>query len=91
MDDCTNALNLLKPSLPINLHERAICFGRRGMALFRLGFFKQGISELEASIKLDKSSEFESILEECRLELKNNESNKKADENMNEENKEETR
>ncbi|CAG9768013.1 unnamed protein product [Ceutorhynchus assimilis] len=68
-DDCSEALKLLRPALPVNLQERALCIGRRGIGLFNLGFFKQGIDELEASVKLCRSDEFESALSEYKLKF----------------------
>lgn len=78
MDDCTSALNLYKPVSAVNLHERAVCLGRRGVGLFELGFAKQGISELEASVKLEPDEEFRSILEECRNSVKDAPNEEKA-------------
>ncbi|XP_030750448.1 LOW QUALITY PROTEIN: dynein assembly factor 4, axonemal [Sitophilus oryzae] len=68
-EDCSDALKLLRPALPINLDDRALCIGRRGVALFKLGFLKQGISELKASLKLKKDEEFENILNDFEMEF----------------------
>ncbi|XP_066257616.1 dynein axonemal assembly factor 4-like [Euwallacea similis] len=69
VDDCSKALSLYKPLCAVNLHERAVCIGRRGIALFKLGLLQQGISELQASIKLENSEEFRIALQECEREL----------------------
>ncbi|XP_050296981.1 dynein axonemal assembly factor 4-like [Anthonomus grandis grandis] len=81
IEDCTEALNLLKPALPVNKEDRALCLGRRGEALFKLGFLKQGISELEASNKLNKCNEFEKLLAEFKAEMA--EAELKQEENFN--------
>ncbi|ENN71581.1 hypothetical protein YQE_11681, partial [Dendroctonus ponderosae] len=70
VDDCTSALDLYKPVSAVNLHERALCLGRRGVGLYELGFGKQGISELEASLKLEPDGEFKTLLQEYRDKLK---------------------
>ncbi|XP_060531746.1 dynein axonemal assembly factor 4-like [Cylas formicarius] len=69
VDDCSNALELLKPALPVNLVARALCIGRRGVALCKLGLLKQGLTEFEASLRLKPNSEFEAALEETRRKL----------------------
>ncbi|XP_066149155.1 dynein axonemal assembly factor 4-like [Euwallacea fornicatus] len=69
VDDCSKALSLYKPLCEVNLHERAVCIGRRGIALFKLGLLQQGISELQASIKLESNEEFRIALEGYEKEL----------------------
>ncbi|KAJ8971328.1 hypothetical protein NQ317_012295 [Molorchus minor] len=63
--DCTTALELLKPEVPINLKERALCIARRGEALCKLGYQKQGIEEIKFSLKLVPDTHFENVLEEA--------------------------
>ncbi|CAH1170066.1 unnamed protein product [Phaedon cochleariae] len=63
LQDCSTALELLKPECSSNLQERAICIGRRGQALCKLGMKKQGLDELKFSLKLVHDDEFKKILE----------------------------
>lgn len=63
IEDCTTALDLLKPEVSLNLKERALCIGRRGEALCRIGFIKQGVEEIKISLKLMSSDYFTNILE----------------------------
>lgn len=42
----------MKPEVPQNLRERALCIGWRGIALTHLGLVKEGIEELKASLCL---------------------------------------
>ncbi|KAG5880864.1 hypothetical protein JTB14_017791 [Gonioctena quinquepunctata] len=63
LQDCSSALDLLKPECPSNLTERAQCTGRRGEALCKLGMKKQGIEEIEYSLKLVKNEYYQGILE----------------------------
>ncbi|KAF7282720.1 dynein axonemal assembly factor 4 [Rhynchophorus ferrugineus] len=83
VDDCTEALILLKPISPINLDERALCIGRRGIALFKLGFTKQGIAEIKESLKKKNNDELTAILNDLEHEYeqnnKNNDTQKPAD------------
>lgn len=62
-EDCSTALDLLKPEVALNLRERALCIGRRGEALCKLGFTKQGVGELKISLKLISSDHFANVLE----------------------------
>ncbi|CAH0546257.1 unnamed protein product [Brassicogethes aeneus] len=67
INDCSSALDLLKPAVPINLEQRALCIGRRGVALCKLNMFKHGISELEISIKMLPNEFFQKALEEAKI------------------------
>ncbi|XP_017770310.1 PREDICTED: dyslexia susceptibility 1 candidate gene 1 protein homolog [Nicrophorus vespilloides] len=60
--DCSEALERLIPAVAANLKERAICIGRRGCALHKVGMKKQAIDELKASLKLERISLFEDYL-----------------------------
>ncbi|XP_019871374.1 dynein axonemal assembly factor 4-like [Aethina tumida] len=69
VNDCSSALNLLKPAVPVNLKERALCIGRRGVALCRLNVLKHGINELEASLRLLPDEYFEQELKDAKIKL----------------------
>lgn len=75
MQDCSRALELLKPEVPLNLKERALCVGRRGIALVKLGLIKEGIGELKASLSLVPNEGFSYQLEEAMDSLNNSEDN----------------
>ncbi|KAJ8919689.1 hypothetical protein NQ315_006217 [Exocentrus adspersus] len=68
VQDCSSALDLLKPAVSLNLNERALCVGRRGEALCKLGFIKQGVEELKISLQLKPSPYFTTVLETIRNE-----------------------
>nr|XP_023012256.1 dynein assembly factor 4, axonemal-like [Leptinotarsa decemlineata] len=63
LQDCSSAIDLLKPECASNLKERAQCIGRRGEALCKLGMKKQGTDELKFSLKLMKNDHFQNVLE----------------------------
>ncbi|KAJ8964490.1 hypothetical protein NQ314_004777 [Rhamnusium bicolor] len=67
IQDCSTALDLLKPEVPQNLKERALCIGRRGVALCKIDLIKQGIGELQISLKLVPNECFKTILEEVKI------------------------
>ncbi|KAL1501698.1 hypothetical protein ABEB36_006980 [Hypothenemus hampei] len=81
VDDCTKALQLYKPLSSVNLHERAVCLGRRGMALYKLGFAKEGISELQASLKLEENIKFNNTLAEYKMEYEKEQDNTQSSKN----------
>lgn len=56
----------MKPAVSANLLQRALCIGRRGVALHKLGLKKEAIGELEASLKLIQNDEFEKVLNEIK-------------------------
>jgi dyslexia susceptibility 1 candidate gene 1 protein len=56
-EDCSVALELLKPAVPSNLKARVQAFARRGAALSNLGFIKQAYNEFVAAVKLDPSND----------------------------------
>ncbi|XP_056641568.1 dynein axonemal assembly factor 4-like [Diorhabda sublineata] len=64
IEDCSAALELLTPICEANLHERAVCIGRRGQALCRYGKRRQGIEELKYSLRLIDSEGFRRALDE---------------------------
>ena len=59
----------MKPEVPSNLRERAFCLGRRGTALVNLGFVKQGIDELKASLTLLPNEDFSCKLNDALEKL----------------------
>ncbi|KAF2893988.1 hypothetical protein ILUMI_12184 [Ignelater luminosus] len=68
--DCSKAIELLRPAVPSNLKERVTCISRRGKALAKMGYFKEGISELEVAIKLcPNDEELKNALVEMKDEL----------------------
>ncbi|KAJ3662612.1 hypothetical protein Zmor_006951 [Zophobas morio] len=69
VQDCSSALDLMKPEVPSNLRERAFCLGRRGTALVNLGFVKQGIDELKASLTLLPNEDFSCKLNDALEKL----------------------
>ncbi|XP_044255773.1 dynein axonemal assembly factor 4-like [Tribolium madens] len=69
--DCSTALELMKPEVPLNLRERALCIGTRGVALVKLGLIKEGIGELKASLTLVPNENFSLQLEEALDSLNN--------------------
>ncbi|XP_062539995.1 dynein axonemal assembly factor 4-like [Armigeres subalbatus] len=56
-EDCSTALNLLVPPVEANRKARVACLARRGAALVKLGFLRQGCDELIAASKLDPQCE----------------------------------
>nr|CAH7722618.1 unnamed protein product [Callosobruchus chinensis] len=87
--DCSSAMELLQPAVPSNQLQRALCTGRRGVALCRLGMLKQGIDELVYSLKLMPNAEFMEALDNASkdYEVQKNEE-KKASEGSGVENEE---
>lgn len=53
VEDCSTAIDLLKPHCEGNRMARVNCIARRGLALSRCGFIREGYEELVAAIKLD--------------------------------------
>ncbi|CAH1977198.1 unnamed protein product [Acanthoscelides obtectus] len=84
--DCSSAMELLVPPVPSNQRQRALCTGRRGIALCKLGMLRQGIDELVFSLKLMPNAEFMEALDHARkdYEVQKNEE-KKAEEKRREE------
>uniref|UniRef100_A0A182JL43 Dynein axonemal assembly factor 4 n=1 Tax=Anopheles atroparvus TaxID=41427 RepID=A0A182JL43_ANOAO len=52
-EDCTSALELLEPPVEANRKARVACLARRGAALVKLGFLRQGYDEMMAASRLD--------------------------------------
>ncbi|XP_058836483.1 dynein axonemal assembly factor 4 [Topomyia yanbarensis] len=52
-EDCSTALELLSPPIEANRKARVSCLARRGAALTKLGYLRQGCEELIAACKLD--------------------------------------
>lgn len=42
----------MKPAVDGNFEERATCISRRGLALFKIGLYKEAFSELEIAIRM---------------------------------------
>lgn len=55
-EDCSKALELLEPKVEPNKAPRIQCLARRGAALCKLGFLKEGCGEMDAAWQLDKSN-----------------------------------
>lgn len=56
-EDCSTALTLLDPPIEANRKARTACLARRGAALVKLGFLRQGCDELIAASKLDPGND----------------------------------
>ncbi|CAH1109457.1 unnamed protein product [Psylliodes chrysocephalus] len=69
--DCSTALELLSPICEANLYERALCTGRRGEALCELNMKKQGIPELEFSLKLIDQEHYREVLQKEKVLYEN--------------------
>lgn len=52
MEDCSAALELMKPACEGNRRSRAKCIARRAAALARCGFLNKAIDEMKAAAKL---------------------------------------
>ncbi|XP_063240281.1 dynein axonemal assembly factor 4 isoform X2 [Bacillus rossius redtenbacheri] len=52
LNDCTKALELLVPAVPLNALQRARCHARRGSALCRLGLPERGLVDLRTALAL---------------------------------------
>ncbi|XP_058058741.1 dynein axonemal assembly factor 4-like [Anopheles bellator] len=51
-EDCSKALELLQPAVEANRKARVACLARRGAALVKLGFLRQGHEEMVAASQL---------------------------------------
>ncbi|XP_046968536.1 dynein axonemal assembly factor 4-like [Vanessa cardui] len=51
-NDCSTALDLMKPACEINRRSRGKCIARRAAALARLGYLNKAIDEMKAAAKL---------------------------------------
>lgn len=56
-EDCSKALELLKPPVASNQKARTQSLARRGAALLKLGFIRQAYEEFIAAVKLDPLDE----------------------------------
>ncbi|XP_055585701.1 dynein axonemal assembly factor 4-like [Uranotaenia lowii] len=56
-EDCSAALELLVPPIEANRKARTTCLARRGAALVKMGYIRQGFEELSAACKLDPLNE----------------------------------
>ncbi|XP_053690076.1 dynein axonemal assembly factor 4-like [Sabethes cyaneus] len=56
-EDCSTALDLLQPPIEANRPARVASLARRGAALAKLGFLRQGYEELVAAAKLDPEND----------------------------------
>lgn len=52
VNDCSTALDLLKPACEGNRQSRARCIARRAAALARLGYLNKAIEEMKAASRL---------------------------------------
>ncbi|CAH0693953.1 unnamed protein product [Spodoptera exigua] len=52
LNDCSTALDLMKPACESNRRSRAKCIARRAAALARLGYLNKAIDEMKAASKL---------------------------------------
>ncbi|XP_013188598.2 dynein axonemal assembly factor 4 [Amyelois transitella] len=52
LNDCSTALDLMKPHCEGNRRSRGKCIARRAAALVRLGYLSKGIDEMKAAVKL---------------------------------------
>lgn len=52
MNDCSTALDLMKPACESNRYSRAKCIARRAAALARVGYLSKAIDEMKAAGKL---------------------------------------
>ncbi|GJQ84271.1 hypothetical protein Trydic_g2935 [Trypoxylus dichotomus] len=57
IEDCSRALELMKPEVSANFLERVECIVRRGKALFRFGLREQGFKEIEIAYKMQPDNE----------------------------------
>ncbi|XP_055712759.1 dynein axonemal assembly factor 4 [Phlebotomus papatasi] len=57
IEDCSRAYELLSPAVDSNLPARIQCLARRGAALCKIGFMRQGLDELQAALKLSPGNE----------------------------------
>ncbi|XP_055539198.1 dynein axonemal assembly factor 4-like [Wyeomyia smithii] len=56
-EDCSTAFDLLQPPVEANRKARVACLARRGAALAKLGFLRQGFEEMVAAAKLDPDND----------------------------------
>jgi dyslexia susceptibility 1 candidate gene 1 protein len=56
-EDCSVAYELLTPRVPSNLKARKQCLARRGAALCKLGYLKEGYAEFLEAVKLDPNDQ----------------------------------
>lgn len=52
LNDCSTAIDLMKPPCESNRRSRAKCIARRAVALARLGYLNKAIDEMKAAAKL---------------------------------------
>ncbi|KAI4471772.1 dynein assembly factor 4 axonemal [Holotrichia oblita] len=79
IEDCSQALDLMKPAVSANFLERIECIIRRGKALFQFGFREQGFREIEVAYKMQPDNdELKELLTRFMDEL-NNAKNKSDD------------
>lgn len=57
IEDCSQALDLMKPAVSGNFLERVECIVRRGKALFQFGFKEQAFREIEIAYKMQPDNE----------------------------------
>lgn len=70
IEDCSTALDLMKPAVDSNFKERAICIKRRGLCLAKIGLYKEAFSELEIALRMNSDDlDLKILLEELENKL----------------------
>lgn len=78
IEDCSKALELMKPEVAANFLERVECIVRRGKALFQFGLREQAFREIEVAYKMQPDND---ELKELLIKFMNEMNNvKKEDE-----------
>ncbi|KAB0796773.1 hypothetical protein PPYR_10834 [Photinus pyralis] len=81
--DCSSAVELLRPAVPSNLEQRVTCLTRKGLALRKMGFLRECINELEFALKLKpENQEVRDVLVDIKTELANQEENDEKNSNQ---------
>lgn len=57
IEDCSKALELMKPEVSANFLDRITCIVRRGKALFKFGLKTQGFNEVEIAYRMQPGNE----------------------------------
>lgn len=75
IEDCSTALELMKPEVDANFEARAECIARRALCLLKIGLHKEAISELQVAIKMKPNAEdIKKALQEAQSKLENTDS-----------------
>lgn len=71
IEDCSKALDIMKPEVPANLEMRIECIVRRANALQKIGMVRHSIAELEVALKLSPgNASIKKDLREAYMEYK---------------------